>query len=157
MGFLAEVTTVAVGGLLLFAGAVKIVSPSGLTDTLMQLGFGSTWARSLARFVPVLELLGGLAVVVIRGIVGATFVLSLGLLFLVAGLLAVVRRTRADCNCFGTHLLDGQLGARQVWQLPLWIVVATIVASTPEVTFDRRVLALGISALLACAATRGQE
>jgi hypothetical protein len=55
-------------------------------------------------------------------------IVALGGAFALAGLVAVLRRERIRCNCFGSGATGGYLGLTQVLALPAWVGGAWILS-----------------------------
>jgi hypothetical protein len=111
---------------LLWAGLAKCANLDGFAATLQALGVPAPWSRRVAGLVPLSEVLTALSVLFAphwRGTPVA--VVALGGAFALAGLVAVVRRQRIRCHCFGAAT-GGYLGRTQVLALPAWVGGAAI-------------------------------
>jgi hypothetical protein len=107
---------------LLWAGLAKFTDLVGFASTLQALGAPATWSHRLSGLVPLLEVLTGLGVLFAphwRWTLVA--VVALGGAFALAGLVAVLRKQRIRCNCFGSKATGGYLGLTQVLALPAWV------------------------------------
>ena len=94
---------VVIGGLFVYAGAVKIVDPVGFArdiDNYKVLPWQpSVW---LALYLPWLEILCGLALITRILFRGAVFIVTgLMIVFIVASIVAKARGLDVSCGCFG--------------------------------------------------------
>lgn len=108
------VLRVALGGLMIFSGVMKVGRDFGLPDPAMsvadfyaaingfQLGLGHAATSFLAYAVPWVELITGLLLVVGYMARGAALIVSLMMIAFGAGLVSVlVRELDVNCSCFG--------------------------------------------------------
>jgi hypothetical protein len=106
---------------LLWAGLAKFTYLGGIAATLQALGVPAGWSRRAAGLVPVAEVLTALGVLFAphaRWTLAA--VVALGGAFAWAGLVAVLRKERIPCHCFGAGAPGGYLGRTQILALPVW-------------------------------------
>ncbi|MFC6555185.1 MauE/DoxX family redox-associated membrane protein [Nonomuraea cavernae] len=115
--------TFPLSGILLWAGLEKLRERGQFMGTLAQLGFAGRAGSLLAVAVPVAEIVTGAGLVLVPS---ATWpvasVAGLGVLFAVAGLLALRTGRNITCSCLGAG--GSMLGRRQIGLLPAWLGVA---------------------------------
>jgi hypothetical protein len=107
---------------LLWAGLAKFTNLGGFAATLQALGVPADRSRRASALVASSEVLTALGVLFAphwRGTLAA--VVALGGAFALAGLVAVLRKERIHCNCFGPGAAGGYLGLTQVLALPAWV------------------------------------
>jgi|SRR5271166_1319172 len=112
---------------LLWAGLAKFTNLGGITSTLQALGVPAMWSRRASGLVPSSEVLTALCVLFAphsRWTLVA--VVALGGAFALAGLVAVLRKQRIRCHCFGSSAAGGYLGLMQVVTLPAWVAGVSI-------------------------------
>ncbi|MDO5499290.1 MAG: MauE/DoxX family redox-associated membrane protein [Propionibacteriaceae bacterium] len=133
------VVSCAIAAVLFWAAQSKGATFSKFTDTV-QATLGLSFSRNLARLIAGGVLLLEIAAVVAclaPGLtrVAAVLVAVLGVAFAAAGAIALVRRERIVCNCFGarTDGKDRHLGWTHVALLPVWLIAAAVIA-TPRPT-----------------------
>ena len=124
-----EVLLASVAALLLYAGAGKIVQPSGVTETFGAMFPGVRVRPILGRIVGIGELLLALHVSTIRNDLSAALVLAFGFAVSAIGIYAIARGLNVPCNCFG---VGGQavIGRRQIAQLPAWLGIAWLITKS---------------------------
>ncbi len=118
---------VAVGLVLVGAGATKLVDLPGFTATLVGLGIGEAPARVGARLVAVTEL--GLGAASVAGIglrVVNLAVLALMLAFLAVAAAAARWRPQVRCRCFGA-LSESRFGSTTVVRSLGLVAVSAVV------------------------------
>ena len=101
--YLGRVVAIIIGGLFIYAGAVKVVAPAEFVrdiDNYKMLPWqASVW---VGLYLPWLEILCGLALVVRVLYRGSIFVLTaLMALFIVITIIAKARGLDISCGCFG--------------------------------------------------------
>jgi hypothetical protein len=123
--------TVAVAGVLLWAGLDKLRVHRDFLGTLTALGAAPQWVRrSGAVAVPALEISVALGLLLRPGSRLPQFgVVVLATAFAVAGLLGLRAAQPIRCACFG--LAGSSLGRRQLYAFPLWIAAAIAIAAAP--------------------------
>jgi hypothetical protein len=107
---------------LLWAGLAKFTNLGGIASTLQALGAPATWSHRASGVVPLSEVLTALGVLFAphsRWTLVA--VVALGGAFALAGLVAVLRKERIRCDCFGPGATGGYLGLTQILALPAWV------------------------------------
>jgi hypothetical protein len=107
---------------LLCAGLAKFTNLGGIASTLQALGAPATWSHRVSGLVPFSEVLTALGVLFAPHS-GWTLVAVVGLggTFALAGLVAVLRKERIRCNCFGPSAAGAYLGLTQILALPAWV------------------------------------
>jgi hypothetical protein len=107
---------------LIWAGAWKMAQPLTIRGTMRELGLPEPLAVALAP----IELGTGLALMLVPGARETVIlVLAVAGLFAAAGALAIIRKVRVDCACFGPEWV-AQLGWRQILLFPVWAAVAAV-------------------------------
>jgi len=130
---LALVARLAVGGLLVIAGALKLRAPVAFATEIANYQLFPAVAPYLGAVLPVVELVVGLALVVAprdwrrAAALGA---LALFATFTVAVASAYFRRINIDCGCFGT-------GGGPITALTLARNVGLMTAAALTLRFDR--------------------
>jgi hypothetical protein len=107
---------------LLWGGLAKFTNLGGFASTLQALGVPASWSHLFSGLVPLSEVLIALSVLFAphwRWTLVAVVALSGA--FALAGLVAVLRKQRIRCNCFGSGSAGGYLGLTQSLALPVWI------------------------------------
>lgn len=104
VGYVGLVARLAVGGVLLVAGLLKITDLTGSVQSVMAYElFSYPVARLIGSMLPVVEIAVGLLLVVGLLTRGAAAVGGLLMLVFVAGIVSAWSRGLAiDCGCFGT-------------------------------------------------------
>ncbi|HEV2095817.1 MAG TPA: MauE/DoxX family redox-associated membrane protein [Chthoniobacterales bacterium] len=121
MNRLWRAVAILVGAVFVYTGAIKIADPIGFAGDIENYHI-LPWALSarLAFYLPWLELLCGIALIVSRLRTGAIAILSaLMLIFIAAAVAAKARGIDITCGCFG-HVSD-QLSF--AWHLVLDFVI----------------------------------
>jgi hypothetical protein len=123
--------TVAVAGVLLWAGLEKLRAHRDFLGTLTALGAAPEWLRRTGAVgVPAVEISVAWGLLLWPGNrLPQVGVVMLAAAFAVAGLLGLRAAQPIRCACFG--ISGGSLGRRQLYALPLWIVAAVAVAAAP--------------------------
>lgn len=109
------------GALLLYSGASKLLHPLAFSSTLTSLGWSSN-TLILARALGAAELVAGFLSSLTNHPLADGAVVVLGIAFAGAGVHAMTLGISTPCNCFGNGARH-QLGVRQLYILPAWIVV----------------------------------
>jgi hypothetical protein len=124
---LAMSVAVVLPALLLWAGIGKLVSLSDTASTVSAIGVPAKWGRGAAVAVALWEVGTALGVLWAPGSPWiAASVMALGTVFALAGLVAVLRKQRIRCHCFGAGGAGAWLGPAQIIALPAWISAAAI-------------------------------
>ena len=132
-------TAMVMAAVLLWAGLEKIVDLRATASTVSALGVPARWADRAAGVVPLAEVVTALGVLFAPHSRGALAgVVALGGAFALAGLVAMLRKERIRCNCFGSSGAGVYLGAAQILALPAWLGAALILhygaAQSPPLT-----------------------
>lgn len=117
---------VLVGGVFLYAGAIKVIAPISFTTDIFNYQILS-WpiAVRLAFYLPWLEIFCGLALIFHRLFAGAVALTTgLMLVFLVASVVAKARGINIDCGCFGSGISNLSF----TWHLVIDFVLLGILA-----------------------------
>lgn len=126
---LAFLTAFLFAGVLLWSGLEKWRSRSRFEATLRDLQVPTVARRFLVYTIPGAEILVGGVLLLAPGFRWSGLgVGSLGLIFAVAGALALRIGTPIACSCFGATG-HGTLGWRQIVFLPVWMGGATVLLS----------------------------
>jgi hypothetical protein len=129
-------------GVLLWAGLEKARAVTPFASALQQLGGWAAITPLLARIVIAVELLTAVGLIYRPSLLALAAVTALAVTFAGAGLIAIVRRQRIACGCFGP-LGSRVLGREQLVALPLWLGGTAFVAwqgTTPAVLSGTRLL-----------------
>jgi hypothetical protein len=113
---------VVMAALLLRAGVEKSADLPATASTIAALGIPAEWAHRAAGVMALVEVGTALGVLFAPGS-GWTLaaVAALAGAFALAGLVAVLRKSRIRCNCFGSGAAGAYLGRAQILALPAWI------------------------------------
>jgi hypothetical protein len=132
---LAMSVAVVLSALLLWAGFGKLISLSDAASTASAIGVPVSWGRGAAVVVALWEVGMALGVLWAPGSPWiAASEIALGTVFALAGLVAVLRKQRIRCHCFGAGAAGAYLGPAQIIALPGWIGTAVILhLALPEV------------------------
>src|SRR5688572_4288388 len=104
MTILALAVTLGMASALLWAGLEKVGHLSSVAAMLHQLGMPEIGARVVAPLVVAAELSVALGLFFRpSSVVTLTGVLALAAAFAISGLIALVRKQRIRCGCFGPH------------------------------------------------------
>ena len=119
---------------LLWAGLAKFASLDRFASTLQALGVPTGWSHRFSGLVPLAEVLTALGVLFApHWLWTQVAVVALGGAFALAGLIAMLRKQRILCKCFGSSANGGYLGLKQILALPACIgVVSTLYLSIPN-------------------------
>ena len=112
--------TVAMAAVLLWAGLEKVRAVTSFASVLRQLGVPAAAAPALAASVSAVELGVGLALIYSPSRPALVVVAGLATAFACAGLIAIRRKQRIACSCFGPYGTR-VLGRDQLTAFPLWI------------------------------------
>jgi hypothetical protein len=117
-----------IAAVLLWAGLSKFASLGRFASTLEALGIPAWWSHRLSGLVPLAEVLTALGLLFApHWLWTLVAVVALGGAFALAGLVAMLRKQRILCNCFGSSAAGGYLGLTQILALPACIgVVSTL-------------------------------
>jgi uncharacterized membrane protein YphA (DoxX/SURF4 family) len=99
------VMRLALGGLFIVAGALKLRDPAGFAQEIANYQLATALAPYLAIALPTVELVAGIAVIGAPAAwrrAGALALAGLMVMFLVATLTVLGRGVNVDCGCFGT-------------------------------------------------------
>lgn len=123
--------TVAVAGVLLWAGLEKLRVHRDFLDTLTALGDAPLWLRRAgAVTVPVAEVAVAVGLLLRPGErLPQLGVVLLAAAFAVAGLLGLRAARPVRCACFG--ISGARLGRRQLYAFPVWFVAVAAIATAP--------------------------
>jgi len=126
MAVLALVVSLAMAGVLLWAGLEKARNVGPSVSTLMSLGVPRRQARLATHLLSLIEIGAGFGLVFQPHLVWTQLgIVILGLLFALAGIIALQRDHPIRCNCFGVGV-NGQLGRTQVLTLWAWLSGAAV-------------------------------
>jgi hypothetical protein len=107
---------------LLWAGLAKFASPGRFAATLQALGVPAKWSHRFSGLVPLAEVLTALSLLFAPYWLWTQLaVVALGGAFALAGLVAMLRKQRILCNCFGSSATGSYLGLTQILALPACI------------------------------------
>ena len=113
--------------LLLRAGLEKSADLRATAATVSALGVPARWAELAAGFAATSEVTTALGVLLApHSRWTQAGVVALGGAFALAGLVAVLRKRRIRCNCFGSGTAGAFLGPAQILALPAWLGAALI-------------------------------
>ncbi len=115
--FLWRIADFLIGGLFIYAGVIKTLDPIGFANDIDNYK-SLPWALSvrLAFYLPWLEIICGLALILRRAYQGGLFLLTgLIFVFIVVGVVAKARGIDITCGCFGHVSKDLSFG----WHLAL--------------------------------------
>jgi hypothetical protein len=121
----------ALASVLLLAGFSKVVRPRDLRQVLVDLGLANRLAGAATAVVIATEIAAGGALLTLPAQAwprAVALVLAAG--FADAGAIALLRRERIVCHCFGS-LGSGSLGRRQIALLPVWLLLAGLAQWRP--------------------------
>ncbi|RJX37070.1 hypothetical protein D3P09_24470 [Paenibacillus pinisoli] len=105
------------------SGLLKLYSPSSLRSTLVALGIPKPLGSAGAWLVPLLEMLTAVLLVSSATVwLGQTLAFGLIGAFIYAILVALLKKERIQCNCFG-KLRDDYLGRSTILRIALLIVM----------------------------------
>jgi uncharacterized membrane protein YphA (DoxX/SURF4 family) len=127
MRILVVAVTLLMASTLLWAGLEKARSLRSVARTLHRLGMPESGSRLVAPLVVAVEL--GVALGLIyrpRSIVTLTGVLALATAFAISGFMALRRKEKIRCGCFGPHG-GAHLGWNQLASLPVWFSAVALV------------------------------
>jgi putative oxidoreductase len=102
---LAMAMRLALGGLFVVAGLLKLRDPAGFAQEIVNYDLAPVLAPYLAIALPAVEVVAGLALIAFPPAwrrAGAVTVAGLMLMFLVATLVVIARGVNIECGCFGT-------------------------------------------------------
>lgn len=119
---------VGAGFVLVLSGSLKLAAPDAIRVVVGSLGFRRT--SLLSTGLSVWEILAGLDLAIAPNWLSSLLVGSLAISFAVAAAIALTKRLRVNCACFGTAL-SMRLGWRQLVLLPIWILVAVSALGQP--------------------------
>lgn len=120
MTFFVSALNLVMALLFLDAALLKLRDLPGFISTLQQLRFPTAAAKTIALAVVFLELFAALSLIFApASLLSAGIVLVLSTAFAAAALIAISQHQEIHCHCFGAAG-NGQLGAAQLWALPLW-------------------------------------
>jgi hypothetical protein len=147
--------TVAVAGVLLWAGLEKVRVHREFVSTLTALGTAPRWLRRTgAVAVPVAEVTVAFGLLFWPGNrLPQLGVALLATAFAAAGLLGLRAVQPIRCACFG--YAGGTLGRRQLYAYPVWLAAATAIAATPPSWTAGTGTVVLAATVLAMAAVRG--
>lgn len=129
MTILVLAVTLGMASALLWAGLEKVGHLSSVAAMLHQLGMPEIGARVVAPLVVAAELSVALGLFFRpSSVVTLTGVLALAAAFAISGLIALVRKQRIRCGCFGPHG-GAHLGKNQLAAFPLWFGAVMLVWS----------------------------
>jgi len=112
---------------LLWAGLEKLTDLPATASTVSALGVPAKLASRIAGVVPLSEVAVALGVLFVPGSGWSlAAVAALAGAFALAGLVAVLRKRRIRCNCFGSGAAGAYLGPAQILALPAWVGGALI-------------------------------
>jgi hypothetical protein len=118
---------VVIAALLLRASLEKFTDLGATAATVSALGVPARWAGLAAGFVAISEVAAALGVLFApHSRWTQAGVVALGGAFALAGLVAVLRKERIRCNCFGSGAAGAFLGPAQILALPAWLGAALI-------------------------------
>lgn len=127
MTALALCVALVMAAVLLWAGLAKLTHRGGMASTLQALGVPVRWSHRVSGLVPFSEVVTALGVLFSpHSPWTLVAVVALGGAFALAGLVAVLRKERIHCHCFGSSAPGGYLGRRQILALPVWVGGALI-------------------------------
>jgi Methylamine utilisation protein MauE len=118
MTILGPCIAMVMASILLWAGLAKCASLREFASTLQALGVPARWSRSFSSLAPLSEVLTALCLLFAphwRWTLIA--VVALGVAFALAGIIAMLRKRRILCNCFGSSAASGYLGLTQILAL----------------------------------------
>ncbi|WP_182914420.1 MauE/DoxX family redox-associated membrane protein [Paenibacillus sp. 1011MAR3C5] len=105
------------------SGVLKLYSPSSLKSTLMALGIPKPLSSAGAWLVPLFEVLTAVLLLSSATVwIGETLAFGLIGAFIYAILVALLKKERIQCNCFG-KLQDDYLGRSTILRIALLIVM----------------------------------
>lgn len=121
-----------VGGVFVYAGALKLLDPAAFAEDIANYQAFPHWTWNLAAaIVPITEILAGLAVLTgFRRRAGAIVLGSLTIAFIGLILSVIVRGIDLNCGCFGEAVEASNVG----WPLvlrDLGLLVAIVAAYLP--------------------------
>ena len=121
-----------VGGVFVYAGALKLLDPAAFAEDIANYQAFPHWTWNLAAaIVPITEILAGLAVLTgFRRRAGAIVLGSLTIAFIGLILSVIVRGIDLNCGCFGEAVEASNVG----WPLvlrDLGLLVAIVAAYRP--------------------------
>lgn len=128
------------GGIFVYAGATKIIDPTSFARSIERYDALPYWAVSpLAIYLPWLEVVLGLALLLCKRLREAAAYLSLSLMFVftAAFVIAWSRGISIDCGCFGGDSLQGSspwlyLARNTAFiALGLWVAIQSSSLVTP--------------------------
>jgi hypothetical protein len=120
-------TVVILAAVLLRAGLEKVSDLRAFASTVSALGIPDRWAERAAGVVPLAEAATALGVLFVpRSRWTLAGLVALGCAFALAGFVAVLRKKRIRCNCFGSGTAGTFLGPAQMMALPAWLGAALI-------------------------------
>jgi hypothetical protein len=112
----------AMATVLLWAGLAKFTHLRGIASTLQALGVPAGWSHRASGLVPLSEVLTALGVLFAPNSPWTlAAVVALSGAFALAGLVAVLRKERIPCHCFGASAPGRYLGRTQILALPVWV------------------------------------
>ena len=126
MNLLVLVLTLAMACLFLGAVVQKALDLPRFVSTLEQLGFLTPTAHRVAPIIILVELLASLSLIFRpESLLTFTLVIALSSSFAAASLIAIIRKEKIQCRCFGPYG-HGTLGAAQLWSMPVWLAAALL-------------------------------
>lgn len=133
-----------VASVLLCAGLGKFVVPTTIRQTLTSLGVPLRFTRLSANSLAGMEmLLAMLLILASNRFWPAVALASMGVLFGLIGMFALVTRQHIPCSCWGSN--RGVLGWAQVIAVPAWLFAAWLIEKgSPWTRTERRVLLMAV-------------
>lgn len=113
---------VIMAALLLRAGLEKATDLRAAATTVSALGVSPRWAERATGLVAISETVISLSMLFApQSHWTQAGVVALGVAFALAGLVAMLRKKRIRCNCFGSGAVGAFLGPVQILMLPVWL------------------------------------
>lgn len=128
MEWIALIVGASAAGMLLFSAAAKFSSLSSFSTTIEQFGFRGTLKNLVTLGVPAAEVVVAGVTVFVGGLVAATLIVALGVVFAGAGIRGLLASQPIPCHCFGSSSRF-PLGWSQILLLPVWIVSGAVIAA----------------------------
>ena len=148
--------SVALASVFLWTGLSKMTNLEATASTIRALHASLKWSRHVAALIALAEVAAAVGLVFApNSLFTVVTVCTLAGSFALAGCLAVVRKDRIRCYCFGTSPAGAYLGWKQLAALPLWMGAAIFLyrnTSTSSLV-TKAILLVAIAVLLTSAKT----